>query len=75
MDVAEIRQRFAEINPKFVKRYAKIDDTDEFYIYSAKPLRPSIRVNTLKAVSKRLWRGSARGLSLSLYPGVGKASG
>jgi NOL1/NOP2/sun family putative RNA methylase len=49
MDVAEIRQRFAEINPKFVKRYAKIDDTDEFYIYSAKPLRPSIRVNTLKA--------------------------
>ncbi len=49
MDAAEIRRKFAEINPRFVQRYAKIDDSDEFYIYSAKPLRQSFRVNTLKA--------------------------
>ncbi len=38
-----------KINPEFVKRYEKIDDSKEFWEYMSKPLRTSIRVNTLKA--------------------------
>jgi len=49
MNAREIRENFQQINPKFVERYRQIDDSDEFYIYTAKPLRTSIRVNTLKA--------------------------
>lgn len=49
MNAREIRENFQQVNPKFVERYKQIDDSDEFYIYTAKPLRTSIRVNTLKA--------------------------
>ena len=45
----EIKEEFRKINPKFVERYEKIDDSDEFYEFMAKPLKTSIRVNTLKA--------------------------
>ncbi len=45
----EIKEEFRRINPKFVERYERIDDSDEFYEFMAKPLRTSIRVNTLKA--------------------------
>jgi len=48
MDVAEIRDVMKQINPEFYDRYSRIDDTDEFYEYMIKPLRTSIRVNTLK---------------------------
>jgi len=44
-----MKEEFARINPKFVERYEKIDDSKEFWEYMAKPLRQSIRVNTLKA--------------------------
>lgn len=43
------KEKLAQINPKFVRRYEKIDDSEEFYAYMAKPLRRSIRINTLKA--------------------------
>jgi len=45
----EIKEEFKKINPGFVERYEKIDDSDDFYRFMAKPLRASIRVNTLKA--------------------------
>lgn len=38
-----------DINEEFFERYIKIDDSREFWEYMAKPLRPSFRVNTLKA--------------------------
>ncbi|AEA48000.1 NOL1/NOP2/sun family putative RNA methylase [Archaeoglobus veneficus] len=39
---------FEEINPEFARRYRLIDDSYEFSEFMSKPLRPSIRVNTLK---------------------------
>jgi len=49
MKPKEIKEEFRKLNSRFIERYEKIDDSDEFYKYMAKPLRPSIRVNTLKA--------------------------
>jgi len=39
---------FHEVNPEFAERYALIDDSKEFYEHMNKPLRQSIRVNTIK---------------------------
>ncbi len=36
-------------NPAFYERYSKLEDSDEFWEFLIKPLRQSIRVNTLKA--------------------------
>jgi len=44
-----MKSEFASVNRRFVERYERIDDSDEFWDYMAKPLRPSFRVNTLKA--------------------------
>ncbi len=49
MQRGNVKEEFRKINPKFVERYEKIDDSDEFYMFMAKPLRCSFRVNTLKA--------------------------
>ncbi|NJF24589.1 tRNA (cytosine(49)-C(5))-methyltransferase [Thermococcus sp. Bubb.Bath] len=38
-----------EANPAFYERYSQLEDTDEFWEFIVKPLRQSIRVNTLKA--------------------------
>ncbi|GAB6102003.1 tRNA (cytosine(49)-C(5))-methyltransferase [Thermococcus atlanticus] len=43
------RDRVKETNPAFYERYSGIDDSDEFWEFMLKPLRQSIRVNTLKA--------------------------
>ena len=43
------RDRIREANPGFYDRYSKLEDTDEFWEFIVKPLRQSIRVNTLKA--------------------------
>ncbi|WP_456367088.1 tRNA (cytosine(49)-C(5))-methyltransferase [Thermococcus sp.] len=43
------RDRIREVNPAFYERYSKLQDTDEFWEFLIKPLRQSIRVNTLKA--------------------------
>ncbi|MCS7122315.1 MAG: NOL1/NOP2/sun family putative RNA methylase [Archaeoglobaceae archaeon] len=37
-----------EINKKLYERLKKIDDSKEFFEYLMKPLRPSVRINTLK---------------------------
>ncbi|MFA4639592.1 tRNA (cytosine(49)-C(5))-methyltransferase [Pyrococcus kukulkanii] len=42
------REEFQKINRKLVERYAKLDDAEDFWAYLYKPLRPSIRINTLK---------------------------
>jgi len=44
-----MKKEFIDLNRRFVERYEKIDDSEEFWSYMAKPLRLSIRVNTLKA--------------------------
>ncbi len=38
-----------EANPAFYERYSKLEDSDEFWEFLIRPLRQSIRVNTLKA--------------------------
>lgn len=48
MSVDEIRETIKKINPEFYYRYSKIDNSDDFYKYTVKPLRNSFRVNTLK---------------------------
>ncbi len=47
-----IKEQFMEINRRFVEKYEKIDDSNEFYEYMAKPIRQSFRVNTLKVEVK-----------------------
>jgi len=42
------RELFKSLNEHFYRRYSKIDDSDEFWEFMAKPLRQSIRINTLK---------------------------
>ena len=39
---------FRSLNPEFYERYSKVDNSKEFWEYMAKPLRLSVRVNTLK---------------------------
>ncbi|WP_461865233.1 tRNA (cytosine(49)-C(5))-methyltransferase [Thermococcus sp.] len=52
------RDTVRELNSHFYERYSQIDDSDEFWEFMLKPLRQSIRINTLKAeleyVRKRL---------------------
>ena len=43
------RDRIKETNPAFYERYSMLEDTDEFWEFIIRPLRQSIRVNTLKA--------------------------
>ncbi|WP_258084352.1 tRNA (cytosine(49)-C(5))-methyltransferase [Thermococcus thermotolerans] len=43
------RDRIRETNPAFYERYSMLEDTDEFWEFIVRPLRQSIRVNTLKA--------------------------
>ncbi|RUM34253.1 MAG: tRNA methyltransferase [Archaeoglobus sp.] len=47
-DIKNSRELFKRINAEFYKRYSRIDDSDEFWDFMAKPLRQSIRVNTIK---------------------------
>ncbi len=43
------REIFRNLNPELYDRLKLIDDSDEFFEFMVKPLRPSIRINTLKA--------------------------
>ncbi|ANF23406.1 tRNA (cytosine(49)-C(5))-methyltransferase [Thermococcus piezophilus] len=43
------RDEVRHANPEFYERYSQIEDTDEFWEFIVRPLRQSIRVNTLKA--------------------------
>ncbi|MCS7097531.1 MAG: NOL1/NOP2/sun family putative RNA methylase [Candidatus Methanomethyliaceae archaeon] len=42
------RRLLAEINNELYERLRKIDDTDEFFEFLVKPLKNTIRINTLK---------------------------
>lgn len=44
----EYLEEFRKINEKLVERYSKLDESEDFWKYLYKPLRPSIRINTLK---------------------------
>ncbi|AGK60405.1 tRNA (cytosine-48,49-C(5)-) methyltransferase [Archaeoglobus sulfaticallidus PM70-1] len=44
-----VQDNVFKLNPEFFERYSLIDSSDEFIDYMLKPLRKSIRVNTLKA--------------------------
>jgi NOL1/NOP2/sun family putative RNA methylase len=46
------REVIKETNPAFYERYSQLDDSDEFWEFLIRPLRQSIRVNTLKAPLK-----------------------
>uniref|UniRef100_A0A7C2NS30 NOL1/NOP2/sun family putative RNA methylase n=1 Tax=Archaeoglobus fulgidus TaxID=2234 RepID=A0A7C2NS30_ARCFL len=48
-DVEEIKDALRAINPELYERLLKIDGSDDFFRYMVKPLKISIRVNTLKA--------------------------
>jgi NOL1/NOP2/sun family putative RNA methylase len=48
-EVEEIKEAFRKINPELYDRLLKIDSSDDFFRYMVKPLRVSVRVNTLKA--------------------------
>ncbi|NPA47396.1 MAG: NOL1/NOP2/sun family putative RNA methylase [Thermococci archaeon] len=43
------REIIKEANPEFYGRYSNLEDTDEFWEFMVRPLRQSVRVNTLKA--------------------------
>ncbi len=68
MDVNAIREEFMRINPEFVRRYDQIDGSREFYEYMAKPLRHSIRVNTLKARVEDVVESLSRRFKLERVP-------
>ena len=38
-----------EKNPSFYSRYLNIDNSEAFFNYMLKPIKPSVRINTLKA--------------------------
>ncbi len=63
-----MKNRFAEINRKFVEKYEKIDDSDEFYEFMSKPLRQSFRVNTLKCDVKTVIEELEKKFSLEKVP-------
>ncbi len=48
-DIEEIKEAFRIINPELYERLLKIDGSDDFFRYMVKPLKVSVRVNTLKA--------------------------
>ena len=49
MGPEEIRRAISHINSELYERLVKIDNSDEFFEYTVKSLRTSIRINTLKA--------------------------
>ncbi len=44
----DAKEYIRQINPKFVEHYEEIDNSREFFEYLNKPIRISIRINTLK---------------------------
>ncbi|WP_048148920.1 tRNA (cytosine(49)-C(5))-methyltransferase [Palaeococcus ferrophilus] len=43
------RDEVRDMNRGFYERYSNLDDSDEFWEFTLRPLRQSIRINTLKA--------------------------
>jgi NOL1/NOP2/sun family putative RNA methylase len=68
MNAKEIRESFRQINLQFMNRFQQVDSSDEFYIHLAKPLRTSIRVNTLKAEVNEVVENLSRYYNLEQVP-------
>lgn len=53
-EVEEIKEAFRKINPELYERLLKIDGSDDFFRYMVRPLRVSVRANTLKAEVEKI---------------------
>ncbi len=50
----ESKELFRSLNPEFYERYSAVDGSDEFWDYMSKPLRQSVRANTLKGELEKI---------------------
>jgi NOL1/NOP2/sun family putative RNA methylase len=66
-DIEEIKEQIKAINRELYERMIKIDPSDAFFRYMVKPLRNSIRVNTLKGKID-LVRGSLEEIIIGEVP-------
>ncbi len=62
------RELLAKMNPRFYERHREIDDSDAFFEYMVKPIRPSIRINTLKCEIEQVVENLARRFELRRIP-------
>ena len=62
------RELLAKMNPRFYERHREIDDSDAFFEYMVKPIRPSIRINTLKCEIEQVVENLARRFELKRIP-------
>jgi len=62
------RELLAKMNPRFYERHREIDDSDAFFEYMVKPIRPSIRINTLKCEIEQVVENLARRFELKKIP-------
>ncbi len=62
------RELLAKMNPRFYERHLEIDDSDAFFEYMVKPIRPSIRINTLKCEIEQVVENLARRFELKRIP-------
>ena len=63
---------FEELNPRFLERYREIDGSTEFWDYMSKPLRQSIRVNTLKVRVRDVTENLGKNFHLEQVPWCGE---
>ena len=62
------RELLAKMNPRFYERHREIDDSNAFFEYMVKPIRPSIRINTLKCEIEQVVENLARRFELRRIP-------
>ena len=62
------RELLAKMNPRFYERHREIDDSDAFFEYMVKPIRPSIRINTLKCEIEQVVENLTRRFELERIP-------
>ena len=62
------RELLAKMNPRFYERHREIDDSDAFFEYMVKPIRPSIRINTLKCEIQQVVEKLTRSFELEKIP-------
>lgn len=62
------RKLLAKMNPRFYERHREIDDSDAFFEYMVKPIRPSIRINTLKCEIEQVVENLTRSFELERIP-------
>ena len=62
------RELLAKMNSRFYEKHRKIDDSDTFFEYMVKPIRPSIRINTLKCEFEQVVENLTRSFELERIP-------